>query len=156
MSIIIITGERGCGKSTYAAQLIRKYPDAGGILTRGYLDPATGRKDLYVIEDVVTKEKRILMEHSPDPRSADVGRFRVNSNSFRWAIEVLEDAKECEPILIDELGPLELSHKGYYDVASKLIESGRGLILVIRSQILEQMLLLLGLDARDCDIHTVG
>lgn len=156
MRTIIITGDRGSGKTTYARELVKEFPLAGGILARGYLDPATGRKDLYVVEDLRDGNKRILLEHCPSESHSDVGRFTIHEDSFSWAIEVLEDSKDRSPVLIDELGPLELTKKGYYDVATRLLSESRDLILVVRSQLLEAMLLLLGLKAEECDIHRVG
>lgn len=150
--IIIITGGKDSGKTTMLRQLL-KGRSAKGIVTEAVLDPHSGLKIGYQAVDAETKERRLLI-YSGCRRSADdiaVGRFQLCVEVLRWAEERLLEGIDSGSLVLDELGPLELEKKGYYDVLKSILKHHHGeLILVIRAGVLESMLELFGIE--DCTI----
>jgi len=108
--IVILTGERGAGKSTVCRETIalaqaRGYA-CGGILT---LSRPDGILDVL---DVRSRHVRRLTL-APDVSPAVIqGRFRFDPETLAWGSDVLAHATPCHLLVADELGPLELEQGG--------------------------------------------
>ena len=152
---IIITGSRGGGKSTYAQQLVSRYPDAaGGVLSRrcaeGYalVHIPTGKECLYC----ASSSKQL----QDGTASFSHGRFWFSPRAFGWGLQVIDQdiASGKRMILIDEIGPVELQDRGFYDrIRPDQRKEDIAYLLVIRDQLLDQVCSLFHLD--DFYIHTV-
>jgi len=104
--IVILTGERGVGKTTVCRKTValaraRGYT-CGGVLT---LSRPDGDRDVL---DVRSGEvRRLTLE--PGAASAVVqGRFRFDPVTLAWGGDALAQALPCHLFVVDELGPLEL------------------------------------------------
>ncbi len=152
---IIITGGRGAGKSTLAASAadLCRSPVGGVVSIRsgdGYrLDHyPTGEQHLYC-----TTEAHQLN----DPEAVQLTRrFWFSPRVFSWACNrISQDISSGRRIiLLDEIGPVELQNRGFYD----MIRPDRRnrevtFLLVVREELLEQICSLFQL--QHCSIHTV-
>ena len=148
--IIIITGNRGSGKTTLAYEYIdllkRKDIKIGGVITKSDDTKRYENKFLYSVVDILTnEEKKLLTSVKSTEKSIKVGRFYMNLDALSWANEKITAAsKICSALLIDELGPAELQGFGYARIAKELVNRYKGLIIfIVRIEILEQMRLFL-------------
>jgi nucleoside-triphosphatase THEP1 len=108
-SIIILTGERGAGKTSACREAVTlaqaKEYACNGILT---LTQPDGELDVL---DVSNGETRRLTL-PPDTKPAIVqGRFHFAPETFGWGNLILADATSCHLFVVDELGPLELEQR---------------------------------------------
>jgi nucleoside-triphosphatase THEP1 len=128
--IVILTGERGTGKSsvcreTLALAQARGYT-CGGLLTLSRSDGALDVLDLrsgYV--------RRLTL--GPDGCPAVLqGRFRFDPATLAWGNEALVHATPCQLLVVDELGPLEVEQeKGWLNAFDVLHQADFVLALVV-------------------------
>lgn len=144
--VIIITGNKGSGKTTLANEYIEylkeKNIKIGGIITKSNATKRFEKKLYYSVVDILTnEEKKLLTINKISPKSIGIGRFSMDQEALDWAIEkIVSASKICTAIIIDELGPAELQGLGYSGIAKELVNSYKGLIILsVRIEILEQM-----------------
>ena len=104
--IVILTGERGAGKSTVCRETIalaqaRGYT-CGGLLTLRHPDGA-----LDVLDVRSGDVRRLTLEPETSPAVIQ-GRFRFDPETLAWGNVVLARAWPCHLLVVDELGPLEM------------------------------------------------
>jgi nucleoside-triphosphatase THEP1 len=104
--VVILTGERGVGKSTvcretFARAQARGYT-CGGILT---LSRPNGARDVL---DVRSGKSRRLTLGTGASAAVVQGRFRFDPETLAWGNDVLARAVPCHLLVVDELGPLEI------------------------------------------------
>ena len=159
MGLIIITGSRDSGKTTYLRSYIHEAIERGervsGIITIA-VGNETGslrdRKCGYDIIDVHSGESCALLRDRslfPSFPGQQVGRFTMDEEAMGWAQHLLIKAILDRPdiIVIDELGQLESAGGGYLPVDIRLLNEYKGtIVLVIRSSILNDLLKTLGVD----------
>jgi nucleoside-triphosphatase THEP1 len=108
--LVLLSGERGAGKTTACLRLIEMARAAGldcaGIVSPALFDGAT-RAGIDV-QDVRTNERRRLADVDPGPAAVRLGPFRFSEESLAWAAERLSSACPCQILIVDEIGPLEL------------------------------------------------
>jgi len=128
---IILTGERGVGKSTVCLETIalaqaRKYP-CGGILT---LSRPDGSRDVLDVRSGDTR--RLTLEPDASP-AVTLGRFRFDPETLAWGNETLaHDASPCHLLVVDELGPLEIERgQGWLKAFDVLHRHSFALALVV-------------------------
>ncbi len=113
--IIVLSGERGVGKTTLCGDMIRNRRGRGlrcaGILQPGRFS-ADGTKDGFDLIDVETKERKTAGNGPgfPDLGTA-LGKWTIDAEVFRWANETLGKVTETDVLIVDELGPLEFDAK---------------------------------------------
>jgi nucleoside-triphosphatase THEP1 len=143
--VTVITGSIGAGKTTRAHSYAQQRTGASGILAFGLFE--AGAKTGYAAQSIRTNERRTLLCSHRVEGFFPVGKFFMDPEAFAWANHEILSGTDAPMIVIDELGPLELEKQGYYDAANTLVNTYSGeLVLVIRSNIVERMLHLLGLD----------
>jgi len=107
---IILTGERGAGKSTVCRETIAlaqaKQYTCGGVLT---LSRSNGARDVL---DVSSGHVRRLTVESDVGPAMIQGRFRFDPETLAWGNEALTHATPCHLLVVDELGPLEIERGG--------------------------------------------
>jgi nucleoside-triphosphatase len=137
--IVILTGERGAGKSTVCRKAIdlaqaRQYT-CGGILT---LSRSDGGRDVL---DVQSGQARRLTLEPGVNAGVSQGRFRFNPETLAWGNDALVHAHGCHLLVVDELGPLEIERAGgWLDAFGVLREASFELALVVvRPELLVQV-----------------
>ena len=126
--IIILTGERGAGKSTVCRETIAlaqaRGHTCGGILTMRRADDA-----LDVLNVRSGYVRRLTLD--PDERPAVIqGCFRFSPETLAWGNDALGRAVPCQLLVVDELGPLEFEQGKGWQAAFDVL-SGRDFTLAI-------------------------
>jgi nucleoside-triphosphatase THEP1 len=136
--IVILTGERGVGKSTVCHKTIglaqaRQYT-CGGILTLSHSD---GGRDVL---DVRSGDVRRLTLEPDAGEGVIQGRFHFDPAALAWGNDVLIHATPCHLLVVDELGPLEMERRrGWVKAFDVLGDTDFTLALVVvRPELLVQ------------------
>ena len=147
MALIVITGTRGDGKTSFVRSCV-EHAARCGWSTGGIISPAVleaGQRVGYDIESVRSAERRRLAMLVDDPRQkADAGRYSFAEDAVRFGNETLVAAAAagCEVIAIDEVGPLELRGGGWAPALRVALERHRkpqSLFIVIRTGLIEEV-----------------
>lgn len=120
---ILITGNPGVGKTTLIRDIISKLNiSAGGFYTAEVRDENGKRWGFKIIsldgqEDVLASVD-IISPHR-------VGKYCVNAEAMdRVGVPAVRDALEHdEVVVIDEIGRMELTSKGFRDVVAQALDS---------------------------------
>jgi nucleoside-triphosphatase THEP1 len=138
--ILIYTGPVHSGKTTSLFQWIYTQKNVKGIL-QPVID------DKRFTYQIATRTLKILETSSDKSEEiVNIGKYKFSLETFLWAQKILlEDFKnDCEWLVIDEVGPLELNGKGLEPAISKIIsdrEKFSGNILcVVREEMLDRFI----------------
>lgn len=135
--IRIVTGRRDSGKSSYLRSLARSTGAGGFIAEKAYGVSGEIGFDLLTLP---SGDRRPLARVAGDGGSAPGAgwfrfrRFFFDEASFRWARErAAEILKRSDcPLILDEIGPLELEGRGLYSVFLRFLASSRELTVSCR------------------------
>jgi nucleoside-triphosphatase THEP1 len=129
-SIIILTGERGAGKTSACRETVTM-AQAKGYACSGILTLTQPDGELDVLDVSSGETRRLTLP--PDTKPAIVqGRFCFAPETFGWGNVVLTHTVPCQLLVIDELGPLELEqHRGWTKAFDVLQRRNFALALVV-------------------------
>lgn len=135
MQLIIFTGEKQVGKTTFMQELIKEE----GV--NGILSPVLDGKRYFVSKH----QKHYCMESANNEQVFEVGRFRFRKKAFADATDHLLDFwqnNSYHTIILDELGPLELQNKGFWSCLMRILKMpiSKTLIIVVRKSILNEVI----------------
>jgi nucleoside-triphosphatase THEP1 len=127
----ILAGPVRSGKTTALLAWSRRRDDCGGVLS----PDVDGRR---VLQDARTGERIHWQKDAPDnAEDVRIGRFVFDHQAFHTAVGWLDDAV-ADPavryVILDEVGPLELSGGGWDAWLRRALPmpTGKELILVVR------------------------
>jgi len=126
---IALTGRPGVGKTTLIKRVLELIPlSAGGMLTEEIR--VCGHRVGFSVFDIATGREGTLahLHLSSGPK---VGRYRVDVRALKEiGIAAIERAIEnYDLVVIDEIGPMELSSPAFIPAVEAALESGRSLII---------------------------
>ena len=139
----MITGPPGIGKSTVASRLIylirSKGHGVGGCLAK---ERRRGRQRVgFTVHDVMSGREAELAtsEGSLGPR---VGRYRVNISGLAdvGGRSLREAAAQAEVIVIDEVGPMELTSPGFKEGVEECLASGKPMFAIIHEKMKDPLI----------------
>jgi nucleoside-triphosphatase THEP1 len=141
--VVLITGATGSGKTTMTEDVVQRLRRAGvrvgGILAPGLL--AEGRRTGFDLVNLATGERTALAREQADTgrRHAQWGRFSFLPDGLALGVRALgQDALASDVVVVDEVGPFELSGGGWAGALDALAHGFRGaLLLVVRESIVE-------------------
>ncbi len=142
-NVVLLTGERGVGKTYLCQQVVRKARVLGhrcaGVISPAVLE--SGDKVGISLVDVSTGESRPLAVADEVLGEVRWGRYSFVSSTLGWGASVVERATPCDLLVVDELGPLELvSGKGLVTALGVLKAGGFGLALVVvRPELVDEL-----------------
>ncbi len=142
----ILTGPRGAGKTTWCAALAR-VARARGLSVAGVLSPATfaprtpGGDPIKVridLLDLATGQARELATPADPALEGHGMRWHFEAETIAWGNARLEAGGPADLWIIDELGPLEITHARGLTAALDRLDSGcyRAAVVVIRPELL--------------------
>ncbi len=151
--IVILTGERGVGKTVICRKLC-ELVGRRGYLCKGFISPAIFKEGNEIgieIIDLYSGERKILArvdEDLPGPRQ---GRYSFSEAALEWGRRLLSRAtcidKKCGEegefpstiLIIDEIGPLELEQGRGFVNWKEVLDKGEFLIalIVIRPELVD-------------------
>ncbi len=142
MTLIIVTGDRSAGKTTFCTRLI-ELARSGGRDIAGVLSPAVIVNDQKIAIDVIdlrSAQRRRLATYNP---AADYPRelhWRFAEDALAWGNTVLAESTPCDVLIVDELGVLEFERGRGWLAGLNALDSGDyqlGLV-VIRPELFKQ------------------
>lgn len=136
-NIFILSQPIQTGKTSLLLNWIKKTPNVGGILT----PDVDGNRMLY---DIVANQYHMLQTYNAN-NSIKVGRFVFDAETFIKAQQILLQQHNNSFTIVDEVGPLELTHKtGLEPALSVVIDNFKqnkvqgNLLLIIRDYLLQE------------------
>ena len=141
--VVILTGATGSGKTTMTGaaveQLRRAGVRVGGILAPGYL--TEGRRTGFDLINLATGERAALAHEQQDTevRHAQWSRFAFSPEGLALGARALgQDAVASDVVVVDEVGPFELSGGGWSAALDALSRGFEGsLLLVVRESVVD-------------------
>lgn len=126
---IAVTGSPGVGKTT----LVQKVTSSlncrvGGVLARDkkYKDRRTG----FELLDLATGATGMLADETGN--GPQLGKFRVRLDDLeKIGAKAVENALACDLIVVDEVGPMELSSPKFVIAVEKAIASPKPMLVVL-------------------------
>jgi nucleoside-triphosphatase len=141
-TLIIVTGERGAGKTTFCARLIELARSSRRDVA-GVLSPAVVVNNCKIAIDAIdlrSTQRWRLATFNPDADYPRELRWRFKTDALAWGNMVLAESTPCDVLIVDELGVLEFEREQGWLAGLKASDSGNyrlGLV-VIRPELLEQ------------------
>ncbi len=142
---MILTGERGAGKSTWCARLAQ---EARAVSWRvaGLWSPAVMEREAKIaieLVDLESGEKRRLAVRGTAEEGGTHGlRWRFVDETIAWGNALLGALASPDLLIVDELGPLEFRHEQGLQAGLAAVDRGahRLAVVVIRPELLPDAL----------------
>jgi len=126
---IAVTGSPGIGKSTLVAKVVQDSKrSVGGVLARDrrYKDRRIG----FELLDLSTGAVGILADETGS--GPQLGKYRVHPEDLdNIGAHAIESALKCDLIVVDEVGPMELSSRRFVSAVENAISSDRPMLVVL-------------------------
>jgi len=138
--IWMVTGPRQVGKSSFCrgmAEAARQADwDVAGLLSPAQIEQ--GAKTGILVEDLRTGEShRLASVCRQSPEDIPFGDWYFDPQTLAWGNRVLASSPPCDLLIMDELGPLELTHQMGWWAALEILPRGeyRVALVVIRPEL---------------------
>ena len=122
--VLIITGERQEGKTTFVKWLIKvhKNQKPTGFITE--VEKIGEKRFGYYLIPISQGEKRLLCSIKPETGDIQYGKFYFDAATFEYGRNILKKAinQDTKLVVVDEIGPLELSGEGWATALEELIK----------------------------------
>lgn len=137
--MVIVSGPVGIGKTSHIKQWASHRDDVTGLLSP--IDPIEGR--FFV--DLATGERMYMEMKQPGGDVLRIGRYTFSKRAFDWAQSHLIQASKRRHrwLVIDEIGPLELSGHGLDAAVRHVLHHRRRTaktVLVVRENLVDAVL----------------
>lgn len=145
--ILVLSGERGAGKTTTCLEIDRM-ASVRGFQLGGVVSPARFVGNVKVGIDVLdlrSRQRRRLAETIDENVNNDehIGlsprtkKYRFDPQVLDWSNNILLNACPCDLLIVDELGPLELIQDQGWFGGLKVLQSGiyRLALVVVRPEL---------------------
>lgn len=120
--LLALSDAREAGKSTLCRRLVeaarRRGVDVAGVFSPGVFAPdAAGclARVAIEVEHIRAGQRRLLATRTKSAASPQagfdlvMGRWWFNPDTARWADQALAESCPCDLLIVDEIGPLELT-----------------------------------------------
>jgi nucleoside-triphosphatase len=140
--LLLVTGARGAGKSTFCARLAELARLEGrtvaGVLSRAIVQG--GRKTGIEVEDLCSGRRRLLATEAARHGSLSGLGWDFEPEVLIWGDTVLAASAPCDVLLVDELGVLEFERGQGWQAGFAAVDGGRYAlaIVVVRPELLAQ------------------
>jgi nucleoside-triphosphatase THEP1 len=141
--VVIVTGDTGSGKTTLVGQAVERLR-ARGVRVAGVLAPGLvedGRRTGFDIVNLATGESTALAREQAGGAGAHArwSRFAFRPEGLRLGEQALGfAAHSADVIVVDEVGPFELSGGGWAPALDRLSKDyGGTLVLVVRGSVVD-------------------
>jgi len=140
--VFILDGAVHSGKTSRLQKWLEHHPTADGILA----PVKDGTRWLSRIRSGETRSLEVTGKET-ESGLVKVGQHQFPESVFVWARqELVESAQLTDWLVIDEIGPLELTGRGLEPTLSSVLHSTEAsVVLVVRSNLLDQVIASYGL-----------
>lgn len=111
--LVLITGQRGSGKTSWCLKLVKQAQDHG-LKPIGLVSPAVFEGDKKVgidLMDLSSAQQRRLAYLKGDANGdLKTTEWQMVFSTLDWGNSILERIDSCDLFILDELGPLEFEH----------------------------------------------
>jgi nucleoside-triphosphatase THEP1 len=141
--VYIITGEVNSGKTGTLLSIYRnlcrgdgfinsKIFDSGVYIGQRIIRLSTGESEYFSFKD------SFIPSDWEEEYRYDIYSFSKKGMVFarKTAADIIE--KGVDPVFIDEIGPLELQMKGFYDIFSEILRKSKKVFVTVRSSCLKR------------------
>jgi nucleoside-triphosphatase THEP1 len=141
--VVVLTGERGVGKTHLCQAVVEQAGKIGfrcaGVLSRAVFDGE--EKAAITLVDVATSAERTLAVADDTPGELRWGRYRFVPSTLEWGSDLLTGATPCDLLIVDELGPLELTLGLGLEAALDVLNEGAFslALVVVRPELLDTL-----------------
>lgn len=142
--VFIITGLTGEGKTRFIEKLTESLKGqgvrAGGIMAPRITEEETTTG--YDIADISTGKRVPFLRHINRQLKHGFERFTVIDEGYQTGLAALDPDRNISSniVVVDEIGPMELSGKGWDKRMTELMETYKGhLIVVVRKSLVEEV-----------------
>ncbi len=129
----VLTGERSTGKTLVCTDLVAE-GRARGLDVAGIITAPSG-PELHAprqVIDIRSGSSRLFGVPSESGADRLTPKWELDTDVFAWATEVLIAATPCDLLVVDEIGPLELTGgRGWVGVLEVLRNGDFGAALVV-------------------------
>jgi len=126
---IAVTGSPGIGKSTLVAKVAKAAGmHVGGVLARDkrYKDRRIG----FELLDLASGAVGMLADETGS--GLQLGKYRIHPEDLDGiGARAVENALKCELIVVDEVGPMELSSRRFVSAVEMAITSSKPMLVVL-------------------------
>jgi len=145
--IFILTGPVHSGKTTLLKEVVRELKEKKYRID-GFLSEAVWTREETVGYDLfdLKKERSIpLIRRTGEEEWQKIGSYFFIPQSLTEAEKIILRGKEADILVVDEVGPLELSGRGFWPALKQVVfQPLNSYILVIRKNIIKDFLAMLG------------
>ncbi|MDP4224664.1 MAG: nucleoside-triphosphatase, partial [Bacteroidota bacterium] len=143
--IFIVSGAVGEGKTTFLKKMIEVFRNnnikAGGILAERIMSGTltTG----YDLVNIETGEKAAFLRQDEKCNTEKIGKFCISREGLDFGIKVIDSLSfpDYRVAVIDEIGMLEISGKGWAGSLSGLLREGvQNLVISVRDSNVEKVI----------------
>lgn len=141
--VILMSGPRGAGKTTFLQKLLREIK-TGGTDVAGILSlPVEEAGEKIAIDGLDLRSgetRRLAVRNTGASGQWITRRWQFDVQTMQWADRVLENSTPCELLVIDELGVLEFERNRGWLAGLKAVDDGLycNAIVVIRPELLDK------------------
>lgn len=143
--VIFISGRSGTGKTSMVLSLIKKMK-ADNLSVAGFAAPSVcenGKFAGHNIYDITTGQSNILARKQNHKNATFVGKYYITKEGMDTGNKILINAAALNPgwIVIDEIGPWELTGQGWAKSINKILETTTAnMIWVVREGLVNEVI----------------
>ena len=126
---IAVTGSPGIGKSTVVEKVTKVMKcRVGGVLARD--KRFNGRRIGFELLDIASGDVGVLADETGN--GPQLGKYRVHLDSLeKIGAMAVQNAIQCDLIVVDEVGPMELSSRSFISAVENAIASQKPMLIVL-------------------------
>lgn len=142
--IFILSGERGQGKTWYIREIINLLRQEEITVSGIYSDRVMNEDTTigYDVVDIKSGEREVFLRLTGEPQFEQIGRYYIHPNGLRMGTNsLLTTGSDCDIVVIDEVGQLELKDRGWSDSLNQLRHRNqRHLLLTTRTRYADELI----------------